>query len=107
MLAKYTTEEQFNEAKESGIDYFELSVIGIFYEVSEQDNPAFDAILSNYESCQYPHAVEDNGVCNMESFGMKQSLKLENLIPMDGLVDNGFFSYEGSLTTPMCTPIGM
>ena len=107
-MAAYSKEDMLNQAKRSGIDIFEIGVIGIFYEVSKKDNPAFDAILSAYDQCQYPLVEGDHNHCAKQSFMLRRELKLDDLIPFDeDLEDNGYFSYEGSLTTPPCTTDGI
>ena len=106
--AAYQTEEQLNEAKDAGIDYHEFGVVSIFFEISEEDNPAFDAIFSIYDKIKYPLATGEGDDCVQQSFMLEEDMDLEDLIPLDAdLEENGFFSYEGSLTTPPCTTNGM
>ena len=91
-------------AADPPIDYHELGVVGIFFQVSEQDNPAFDAIFTMLDEIQYPTANIDNETdeCEQLSFNLRTDLDINDLIP-NGLAENGFFAYEGSLTTPPCT----
>jgi carbonic anhydrase len=76
-------------------DYHELAVVGVFFELSEYDNPGFDRILSEetMEAIQLPggEAIVDG-------------VYLQDIIPQE-IFDAGYYSYEGSLTTPPCTPI--
>ena len=71
-------------------------MVGIFFEIQDYDNPAFDAILSE----DILDAVEFSGD-NL----IIDDLYLQDLIP-EGVFTDGFFAYEGSLTTPPCTNIG-
>ena len=108
VLAAYETEDQLDDARDSGIDYFEIGVVGILFKISPDDNPAFDDIFSIFDRLQYPLAVEDDDDCQQQSFMLDKPLDLDDLIPFgEDIGDNGYFSYEGSLTAPPCTTNGI
>jgi len=65
-----------------------LAVIGVIFEISEEDNPIFDPILNNIDQILYPG---DN--FTIPNFAMS------DFIPDD---TRYFYRYEGSLTTPAC-----
>merc|ERR1719361_2201980 len=112
--ALYQTEDQLDTAKALALDYHETGIVSVLFEVSDDDNPAFDAILSGMDRMKYPMArsvgEEENAQCQSQSFRLEQPLNLKHLIPnLDGddndsdIDGGGYFSYEGSLTTPPCT----
>ena len=108
VLAAYETEDQLDDARDSGIDYFELGVVTVLFKISDDDNPAFDDIFSIFEQVEYPLAVGDDDDCQQQSFMLDEPLDLDDLIPFgEDIGDNGFFAYEGSLTTPPCTTNGI
>lgn len=64
------------------LTHLELGVVGIFFEVSEEDNPAFDAILSVLEDIERPKIEEDQkGDCQQKGYRLKKDLHLDHLIP--------------------------
>jgi carbonic anhydrase len=95
-LGQYPTYENISAKMEAHEDYHELAVVGIFFEVTEFDNPGFDRILSadTMEAIQYPGHDEV----------IVDGVYLQDIIPQE-VFDGGYYSYEGSLTTPPCTPI--
>jgi len=70
-----------------------LAIVGVFLEVSAEDNPAFDSIATGLESITY----------NGESTTLT-SFALNDILPAD---TSDFYRYEGSLTTPTCDQSGI
>merc|ERR1712154_412922 len=72
--------------------------IGLFFELSEEDNPAFDAFLSDDILKKVEVQGHDNVVADDVSIGalIGDYAQLESA---------GFYAYEGSLTSPPCTDI--
>ncbi|KAK7087499.1 hypothetical protein V1264_021542 [Littorina saxatilis] len=65
-----------------------LAVLGVLFEISDQDNPAFEPLA---ESLQYIHKAGE--------FQMVGGVRLRSLLPRD---TSRFYQYSGSLTTPKC-----
>jgi len=82
-----------------GEDTHQLGVVGIMFDISAEDNPAFDAIFdaAHYAQIKYPAGSDDASV-------VIDNLDLSGLIPSD-IGTAGYYAYEGSLTTPPCTNI--
>ena len=80
-----------------------LAVVGILFQVSEEDNPAFDAILNEntLKKIEFP---DDLATENITGYDIIDNLDLSYLIP-DNLETAGYYAYEGSLTTPPCTDV--
>uniref|UniRef100_T1JMA7 carbonic anhydrase n=1 Tax=Strigamia maritima TaxID=126957 RepID=T1JMA7_STRMM len=70
-----------------------LAVLGIFYEVTEEDNPALDEIIKEFSSVVY------DGDSKTIS---KPNFSLQDLFPVS---TEYFFRYFGSLTTPPCNEV--
>lgn len=96
-LGPYGTGEAIDAVKADGGDPYELAVVGIFIEETEYDNPAFEAILSE-------DTLERIQVKGEDELVVTNSLFLNNLVPEE-LFTAGYYSYQGGLTTPPCTPI--
>jgi len=79
-----------------GEDVHQLGVVGIFYELSNDTNPAFEAIFEHLEDLQFPGKRDYHAIVT--------GLDLADLIP-DQIETDGYYAYEGSLTTPPCTDI--
>jgi len=85
-------------------DPYLLAVVGILFEVSETNNPAFDVILADdvLEKIRSPDDITTLNVTEGEAF--ITGLDLSDLIPSD-IRSAGYYAYEGSLTTPPCYDI--
>jgi carbonic anhydrase len=98
VLGQFPTAESVKEAaKEEYNDVHQLAVIGVFFEVSEEDNPAFDTFLSEDILNKVKQPDHAPVVAHHMSIG--------DLIPYQALETKGYYAYEGSLTTPPCTDI--
>ena len=97
--ASYTSDDPFHS---------EIGVVSVLFELSDDDNPAFEAIFSAVDKIKYPQAIGEDDDCQQQSFLLNEPLNLEDMIPVNGeSTENGYFSYEGSLTTSPCTANGL
>jgi len=98
-LENFQTELDVFDRTIKGEDTHQLGVVGIMFDISDEDNPAFDAIFdaAHYAKIKYPASSDDASV-------VVDNLDLSGLIPSD-IGTAGYFAYEGSLTTPPCTNI--
>eukprot|EP01083_Nonionella_stella_P318949 1168183_1 len=83
-----TTEDEDPES----VDHV-LAVVSILFEVSDNDNPALDVILSD--------EVVD-GIRNCGDSVIIGNRILPDIVPR-GAKNGGYYAYQGSLTTPPCT----
>merc|ERR1711902_286917 len=77
-------------------------VVGFFFEISEEDNPAFEAMFADERMDRIETPLADGEELNELDF--VEGLDLADLIPLD-YATAGYYAYEGSLTTPPCTNI--
>merc|ERR1712228_194288 len=77
-------------------------VVGFFFEISEEDNPAFDVLFADDRMDRYEAPLADGEETNELDF--IDGFSLADLIPLD-YPTAGYYAYEGSLTTPPCTNI--
>merc|ERR1711997_422678 len=98
-LENFQTELDVLDRTIKGEDTHQLGVVGIMFDISEEDNPAFDALFdaAHYDQIKYPAGSDDASV-------VVDNLDLSGLIPSD-IGTAGYYAYEGSLTTPPCTNI--
>jgi len=117
--SKYDTIEKLQEAQCRGEDTHGLAVIGVWFEIGE-DNAAMQAILDavieiesnteNIEACD----VHEGENCHFkdehqqlaaldEHFNATTTgIDLTDILTSE-IQEGGFYTYEGSLTTPPCT----
>lgn len=98
-LENFGTELDVLDYAIRGDDFHQLGVVGIMFDISDEDNPAFDALFTDeaYEQLRYPGYSDDAST-------VVNNLDLGGLIP-DDIATAGYYAYEGSLTTPPCTNI--
>ena len=78
---------------ESYNDTLDLAVVGIIFELSDQDNDYLNKILDYVDDIKYNHQQKTITDLNVRDM-------------LDGFQNNSdFWFYEGSLTTPPCDPI--
>eukprot|EP01083_Nonionella_stella_P028087 77343_1 len=84
-------------------DQHVLAVVAVLFDVSETNNPAFDAILADdvLPHIEFPDDVDTKST---EGMAVIDNLDLADIIPQT-LDTDGYFAYEGSLTTPPCTNV--
>ncbi|XP_059175455.1 carbonic anhydrase 14-like [Physella acuta] len=76
--------------KEAVIEKGGLAVLGVMYEISEEDNPALEYIIRGLKHIKLP--VSSNRI-------KLPALSLRSLLPQD---ITRYYRYNGSLTTPSC-----
>ena len=95
-LEKYQTEEDILDGLSNREDTRQLAVVSIVFDIDEdEDNEAFDAIFADDVDVQYADTSD-----------IVSDLDLNDLIPPD-IKSAGYFAYEGALTSPPCSDIGM
>merc|ERR1719461_822842 len=74
-----------------------------FFEISAEDNPAFDNILSDDRLTRITFPLDSDDE-PLDELDIVQNFDLMDLVP-DDYATAGYFAYEGSLTTPPCSNI--
>eukprot|EP00486_Rosalina_sp_Unknown_P002102 CAMPEP_0201567356 /NCGR_PEP_ID=MMETSP0190_2-20130828/7846_1 /ASSEMBLY_ACC=CAM_ASM_000263 /TAXON_ID=37353 /ORGANISM="Rosalina sp." /LENGTH=274 /DNA_ID=CAMNT_0047987261 /DNA_START=156 /DNA_END=976 /DNA_ORIENTATION=+ len=94
-LGQFPTYELIVDGLAAGDDVHQLAVVGIFFELTDYDNPLFDAILGeeDLDELQYPPEVT-----GQPSEKIVNGVYLQDIIPEEVFSD-GYFAYQGSLTT--------
>jgi len=87
-IVTYDTSRFSGEAEAVG-KYRGLAVLGFFVEFTEEDNPAFEPMLSAFEG------IKLHG----DSAQLAEPISIESLLPSDR---SEYYRYMGSLTTPPC-----
>jgi len=96
-LSGLDSAEAVELAKANEEDVHQLAVVGIFFDVGNESNPAFDAIFEDHlDNVQYPDKRSYTEIVH--------GLDLRELVP-EYIESEGYYAYEGSLTTPPCTNI--
>lgn len=95
LFEAYPTYKNISDKLDHNEDPYELAVVGIMFEVSEEDNPGFGDLLSE-------DILDDIRLPGQKR--VVDRVYLSDIIPKD-IKTAGYYSYEGSLTTPPCTPI--
>lgn len=96
-LENFQTELDVLDRAVKGEDTHQLGVVGIMFDVVEEDNAAFTSLFSALDKVRYPAHSDDAST-------VIHDLDLSGLIPSD-IGSRGYYAYEGSLTTPPCTNI--
>jgi len=90
-------EDAVETARANEEDVHQLAVVGIFFDVTNETNPAFETIFEDHlDNIQYPDKRGYSEIVH--------GLDLRELIP-EYIESAGYYAYEGSLTTPPCTNI--
>lgn len=84
---------KYNSTEAAMVEEGGLAVLGVLFDISEEDNPAFEPLLNNLNE------VKD--ILNKEINLHKGIIPL-HFLPKDTTT---FFRYEGSLTTPPCDEV--
>ena len=85
---KYTKNSTLAMEKPDG-----LAVIGIFFNIIEEDNPILDKVAFAADTLSLVNATTP----------IKSTLRLQDFF--DEIPDSDFYSYQGSLTTPGCNQV--
>ncbi|KAH9524203.1 Carbonic anhydrase 14 [Bulinus truncatus] len=72
----------------AAVEFQGLAVLGFFFEISSNDNPALNSIIQNLPNIQSP-----------DSSVTIPTFSLNDILPTNKL---DFYRYDGSLTTPRC-----
>eukprot|EP00484_Ammonia_sp_Unknown_P026380 CAMPEP_0197027134 /NCGR_PEP_ID=MMETSP1384-20130603/7099_1 /TAXON_ID=29189 /ORGANISM="Ammonia sp." /LENGTH=373 /DNA_ID=CAMNT_0042455933 /DNA_START=74 /DNA_END=1195 /DNA_ORIENTATION=- len=118
VAAKYPTPEAIEEARCRGEDVHELAVIGVWFETTERPNPEFQRILEALERivlneqslCTPNDTIIDDVNCEPPGISGTDERWTTVAVEVDlrkiltpSIQKGGFYTYEGSLTTPPCT----
>lgn len=83
---------KYNSTAEAMVEEGGLAVLGVLFDISEEDNPAFESLLNNLNEVK---DILDKGI-------QVKEVRPSRFLPED---IRSFFRYEGSLTTPPCAEV--
>lgn len=102
-LGQFGTGAEVDTMKATGADVHQLGVVGFFFEISEEDNPAFESLFGDADKMdRYEEPLAEGE--ELSELDFIDDFSLADLIPVD-YPTAGYYAYEGSLTTPPCTNI--